>query len=74
MSYILLSRKGCHLCEEAERLLEALRVPFEWRSVDEDPRWVARYGFRVPVLLRGERVLMEGRFEAARLARLLKEK
>ncbi|RIH89010.1 glutaredoxin family protein [Calidithermus roseus] len=73
MGYILISRDGCHLCEEAEQLLEALRVPFERRNVDEDPEWVAQYSFRVPVLLKGERVLMEGRFDAARLTKLLKE-
>ncbi|WP_018465242.1 glutaredoxin family protein [Calidithermus timidus] len=73
MSYILISRDGCHLCEEAEQLLEALRVPFERRSVDEKPEWVAHYSFRVPVLLKGEQVLMEGRFEAARLTKLLRE-
>jgi glutaredoxin len=73
MAYILLSRDGCHLCEEAERLLEALCLPFERRNVDEDPEWVAQYGFRVPVLLKGERLLMEGRFDAARLTKLLEE-
>lgn len=73
MGYVLFSRDGCHLCEEAEQLLEALGLPFERRDVDEDPRWVAQYGFRVPVLLKDERVLMEGRFDAARLTKLLEE-
>jgi glutaredoxin len=63
MAYVLISRDGCHLCEEAERLLEALRIPFERRNVDEDPEWVLQYGFRVPVLLRDGRVVMEGRFD-----------
>ncbi|WP_027894061.1 glutaredoxin family protein [Calidithermus chliarophilus] len=73
MSYVLVSRKGCHLCEEAEQMLGALRLPFELRDVDQDPELRLEYSFRVPVLLRGSEVLMEGRFDAPRLVRLLEQ-
>lgn len=73
MSYVLVSRKGCHLCEEAEQMLGALRLPFELRDVDQDPELRLEYSFRVPVLLRGREVLMEGRFDGPRLVRLLEQ-
>lgn len=41
---------GCHLCEQMERLLRALRIDFEHIDVDADPALAARYGERVPVL------------------------
>jgi glutaredoxin len=49
----LLTRTDCHLCEEARRLLERLRVAFGTIEVDGDAALVARYGDAVPVLLRG---------------------
>lgn len=44
----------CHLCEEAERLLETVAAyqSMEWRPRDvvEDPEWMATYGGHIPVL------------------------
>lgn len=49
---------GCHLCDEAEQLLKAANAarPFAWQYVDIalDDALVARYGIRIPVLLRQE--------------------
>ena len=41
---------GCHLCEEAEKLLIISGV--KWRPVEisEDDELVERYGIRIPVL------------------------
>lgn len=58
-SYVLLSCRGCHLCEDAEEALRAAALPFEWRDVDADPG-LRSYAFRVPVLLYGGRVVLEG--------------
>jgi glutaredoxin len=50
----LYTRVGCHLCEQAERVLERERqaTPFELElvDVDRDPDLVRRYGVRVPVV------------------------
>jgi len=50
----LYTRSGCHLCEEAERVLlaEQASTPLELVTVDvdSDPELVRRYGVRVPVV------------------------
>jgi glutaredoxin len=50
----LLSKPGCHLCEDAERMLERLRkrYPHELELVDitTSSEMLQRYGERIPVL------------------------
>lgn len=50
----LYTRAGCHLCEEAERVLEALRLElaFEIAAVDieSDDELFKRYLERIPVV------------------------
>ena len=52
----LLSRAGCHLCDEMEELLaEVLPLhgeAFVVADVDSRPEWRRRYGEVTPVLLR----------------------
>jgi glutaredoxin len=54
MTVTLYTRAGCHLCEEAERVLrtEQSVTPFrlELVDIDRDPELVRRYGVRVPVV------------------------
>ena len=51
---VLYTRAGCHLCEEAERVLRAEQAatPFhlELVDIDGDPELARRYGVRVPVV------------------------
>ncbi len=51
----LVTRAGCHLCEDMERELavqaEALGLAYTLQDVDADPDLQRRYGERVPVLL-----------------------
>jgi glutaredoxin len=51
----LLTRGGCHLCEQAEQQLRALssELGFGYREVDVDSAAVLRdeFGDRVPVIL-----------------------
>lgn len=59
MSLILYSTSACHLCEQAEGLLQALqaaRPELRWSTVDiaEDDTLFARYGCSIPVLRRAE--------------------
>ena len=50
----LMSRPGCHLCEEMRREVDALLAgePHEWEvvDVDSDPELARRYGDSIPVL------------------------
>jgi hypothetical protein len=67
----LLTRPGCHLCED---FLDELRTAFGTRfeieeaCVDDDPQWQARFGREIPVLLAPDgAVLCRTRFDAAAL-------
>jgi glutaredoxin len=50
----LYTRVGCHLCEEAERVLqeEQAATPFQLDlvDIDRDPELARRHGVRVPVV------------------------
>jgi glutaredoxin len=51
----LYGKPGCHLCEDARAVVEAVRVErgFELEEIDVslDPLLFRRYGERIPVLL-----------------------
>lgn len=70
MKYVLVSRKGCHLCEEAENLLSTQGIAYEFCNVDGHEN-LKQYTFRVPVLLLEGQVLIEGKFTPECLARKL---
>ncbi len=65
----LLSRPGCHLCEEMRREVDALLAdePHTWEEVDvdSDPELAARYGNSIPILFVNDRL-----FAMIRLPRL----
>ncbi|MCP2013872.1 glutaredoxin [Deinococcus sp. HSC-46F16] len=66
----LYTRRGCHLCEQAEERLRLLDFAYTPVDVDSDPALRARYGDDVPVLSAGERVLLKGVLSRARLSEL----
>jgi glutaredoxin len=49
---ILVTRRGCGLCEEAAEDLSRLGVAYELADVDQDERLKLLYDEAVPVLLR----------------------
>ena len=57
---VLVTRKGCHLCDDALRHLHDLRFRPELRDVDADDELFRLYDWRVPVLLRDGQVVAEG--------------
>jgi glutaredoxin len=71
----LVTRAGCHLCEEAEQLLRRLcaELGFGYREIDVDGSPVLRdeYGDRVPVILVDGKEHGYWRVEEARLRRAL---
>lgn len=50
--YYLFGTEGCHLCEQAEQLLEQLNVPVDYEKKDicEHRVWQDKYAVRIPVL------------------------
>ncbi|NCX98674.1 MAG: glutaredoxin family protein [Planctomycetia bacterium] len=74
MRILLYTRRGCHLCEEAEDLLTAHGVPAALVDVDESPEAAARYDLRVPVLEIDGQVVLEGRFQERQLAAVLADR
>ncbi|TFU16525.1 glutaredoxin family protein [Thermus tengchongensis] len=73
MDLVLVTREGCGLCEKAERALWTLGIPYVRRDVDQDPELFRLYTFRVPVLLLGNRVLLEGVFDEKSLMELMQK-
>jgi glutaredoxin len=71
----LISRRGCHLCDEMKQFLERLQAerPFALRvvEVDSDPTLVLYYSHRVPVLVIGGKSVAELRWDQAAVRQLL---
>ena len=74
MVLLLYTRRGCHLCEAAEDMVaaHARAASVEIIDVDGESDLQRLYGLRVPVLMSGGTVVMEGRFDEPALARLLR--
>ena len=70
---MLITRQGCHLCDDALGALRAVGVDPELRDVDADEELFGLYDWRVPVVMVDGRVVAEGRIdqEALRKALLL---
>jgi glutaredoxin len=71
MEVELVTRQGCHLCEDALLLLRELGVEPRQRDVDADARLFDLYDFRVPVVLVDDRVVGEGQLNRETLRRAL---
>jgi glutaredoxin len=72
VSLVLISRQDCHLCDLALSLLRELGFEAEVADVDADPNLLATYDWRVPVILRDDRVIAEGHITRAQLEKALK--
>jgi hypothetical protein len=68
---VLITRQGCHLCDQALELLRSLGHDPLVADVDADDRLHDLYDWRVPVVLRGERIVAEGKITREQLEKLL---
>ena len=66
-----MTRKGCHLCDQAQATLEAAGVEVVPLDVDADAELLRLYDFRVPVVLRHGKVAAEGRISSTDVQRIL---
>lgn len=48
---ILLGTQGCHLCEQAEHILQTIDVAYQYLDIMDDEKLLARYEIHIPVLL-----------------------
>jgi glutaredoxin len=71
VAVVLITRKGCHLCDEALTTLRSLGVEPTLQDVDADDRLHDLYDFRVPVVLLDGRIVGEGRIGRDELRRAL---
>jgi glutaredoxin len=71
---VLVTRQGCHLCDEALRLLQELDAQPELADVDADDELHRLYDFRVPVVLVDGEVVAEGRIRRNQLVAALASK
>lgn len=73
----LLTRSGCHLCEDAERIVERTcaryGVSHAFEDVDSDPALRAEYSDHVPVLMIDGKVVSYWFVDQDALARSLEE-
>jgi len=74
LRFLFITRKGCHLCEDALALLEEVRnlygIGLEIVDVDTSPD-LAKYGDCVPVVLVNDKVRFRGKVNPVLLKRLL---
>jgi predicted thioredoxin/glutaredoxin len=68
---VLVTRQGCHLCDEALGALRGLGVEPELCDVDAEAELYALYDWRVPVVLVDGRVVAEGQIDQEVLHRAL---
>ncbi len=50
--YYLFSTSGCHLCEQAEALLQSLPLAINYciKDIADNDQWLEQYSIRIPVL------------------------
>lgn len=74
MKLVLVTRQGCHLCDDALRLLQELGVRPDLADVDSDEELHRLYDFRVPVVLIDGAVVAEGQVKRDQLVAALASK
>ena len=72
MELVLVTRQGCHLCDQALALLRELGHETQLADVDADDELFRLYDWRVPVVLAKGVVVAEGRITRVRLESALK--
>jgi len=71
MRLVLVTRQGCHLCDQALALLRELGSEPEIADVDADEELFRLYDWRVPVVLVDGEIAAEGKIKRESLERAL---
>ncbi|WP_293174031.1 glutaredoxin family protein [Oceanithermus sp.] len=67
--YVYLAKKNCLACDQQERYLWAMGLPYERIDVDDRPELAGN--FELPAVLKDGAVLVQGAFSEEDLARAL---
>jgi glutaredoxin len=70
-SVILYTRKGCHLCDDAQAILQAHGLAIQEIDVDADTQLKQRFDTCVPVVEIDGKIRFRGRIDERLLRRLL---
>lgn len=74
--FVMYTRQGCHLCEDAWRLLEEVRQRHDIHlgavDIDTDPELAAKFGAMVPVVEVDGKVRFWGRINRVLVERLIR--
>lgn len=77
-TYELVTRQGCHLCDEMAALLDdvlpSFGLTYTLRDVDAEPDLRARYTDIVPVVLRDGRPVAKLRIDRRALERIVRRR
>lgn len=71
MNLVLVTRRGCHLCDQALELLRSLGHDPLLADVDAEDRLHDLYDWRVPVVLLDDRIVAEGNITRDQLEKAL---
>jgi glutaredoxin len=71
---LLYTRQGCHLCEDAHRLLLRYGLAPKEIDIDTQPEWRERYNTCVPVVVIDGRERFRGKVDEMLLRRLLEHR
>ena len=71
MELVLVTRQGCHLCDQALALLRELGFEPHLADVDADEELFRLYDWRVPVVLADSVVIAEGKISRGPLEEAL---
>ena len=71
MQIRLYGTQGCHLCEEAKEILQRAGVDATYIDIVDDDELFARYGMRIPVIMRTDGTELGWPFDIFALVRFL---
>jgi len=78
LHFVMFTRQGCHLCDEAWALLERYQKKhgfiLEKTDVDTDPALVAKHGNCVPVVVINGEVRFRGKVNEVLLTRIVDQR
>ncbi len=69
MSLTLYTSPGCHLCEQAEEMLDYLGLAFNAVDISREVDLIRIYGVRIPVLQRSDKAELGWPFDTLDIER-----